>query len=225
MGALVRVTVSLTATLFLTAASPAVVVEPKNPATRHGFPSPHVQYAYLIPESLRNGSATTLEVIDWSKTIINSMWKTQSRWEWPLPSNFSFVDLNADGLSEILVEIPWAAGATGNRAAAFFIASESGYRYLGTIARVAARRCFPDAQACYIVTVGTGGQDMGLVLISVTNGALIHQAGCELNKFDDHEASEQLLALPESHDELLRMYGLGPNGETDAIHGCKAIAG
>lgn len=185
------------------------------------FPYPHSRYAAQIPIELRDGTASAIDAIAWAKGLIDENWSSGRPYSWPLTPVASFPDLNMDGLSEILVEIPWSSGATGNRAAAFFLASKNGYRYVGIIARVASHVCYPEAQTCYLMTFGNSGQDLGIGLIQIRPESLDSIAGCRTNKFD-HDTNDAILTFPEDHGDLLSNFGLGPEGDAAALPGCAA---
>ncbi|MEO1582841.1 MAG: hypothetical protein AAFR91_13500 [Pseudomonadota bacterium] len=177
------------------------------------FPSPRESERASIPENLWGGTATLFEVIEWSKKIIDD---NPSK----MRTTASFIDFNADGLSEVLVEIPWASGVNGNRSLALFLASPRGYRYVAIISRVADYACYLDGQACYATVVSGGGQYAGIGLLKFGVDSVDGVAGCRTGKFDN-ELNSTLLYFPDDHRELLRNYGLGPEGKDAAKPGCK----
>lgn len=186
------------------------------------FPYPDGQYANQIPERLRAGTADVVEVVEWSKGLIDENTGSGGRYPWPLIPAYSFSDLNMDGKSEILVDIPWASGATGNRGAAFFLASNKGYRYVGTISRIASRACYPQEQRCYLMTFGNSGQELTIRLIEIRSDSLSIIAECRTNKFDS-EGNNTILTFPERHEALLANFGLSSTSEGTALAGCSAV--
>ncbi|MEM1438268.1 MAG: hypothetical protein AAF680_00150 [Pseudomonadota bacterium] len=182
---------------------------------------PDSQRADQIPQELTAGTADVFEVVEWSKGLIDRNWTSGRAYPWPLTPVVSFSDLNMDGLSEILVEIPWESGATGNKGAAFFLAAKEGYKYVGTIARLANNDCYAEQRTCYLMTFANSGQDLGIELLEIRSGSLHSLASCRTNKFDT-DLNSVILTFPERHEDLFRNFGLGPDGEATALPGCAA---
>ena len=151
-----------------------------------------------VPAEFREGRATLDELEGWSRSLIQSDVELEPR------------NIDCDDADEILVEIVFARGTTGNRWFLAFDHGERGYRYVGTVQRIL--RTFAYPPECYVVQYGTAGAGVLSLSLYLAEGGKLSRIGeVALTAGDggteeDRTVFELLKNGEPSRDDLLRVF-------------------
>ncbi len=152
-----------------------------------------------VPAEFREGCASLTEVEDWSRSLIQS------------DPVLTYRDLDCDGRDDVLVEIAFARGTTGDRSFLAFSRTDRGYRYLGETWRIL--RTFSYPEGCYLVQHGSaGGGETVVSLQRVTSDGFSEVGRIVLRAGDGGEEHDRLVFERLAHgdptrDELLEIFG------------------
>ncbi|OGV51965.1 MAG: hypothetical protein A2X49_08855 [Lentisphaerae bacterium GWF2_52_8] len=114
-----------------------------------------------VPEKLINGTANISDVETWTKAIRQNI---------PLIQE----DMNGDRKVELLAEIVFARGVTGNRSFLFFVHTGSGYKYLEIISNIKRHVSYEKSGESYLLMyTKAGGPEMVIGLCKLTKIKLI----------------------------------------------------
>lgn len=116
---------------------------------------------FKIPIKLRNGTANQSDVEEWTKHL---------RGIEPIIQK----DFNADEVPDLLAEIVYARGATGNRSFMLFVHTKLGYKYLQCINNIGNYMTYDKSGKSYLLTYSkVGGPEVYITLCQLTESKLI----------------------------------------------------
>jgi hypothetical protein len=113
-----------------------------------------------VPGRLRDGRATWSDVARWTESLRGGR------------EELIATDLNGDGQADLMAELAYARGATGNRFYFLFIESGRGYRYVGRGTNLARVFRFASGRSYVLMYSKGGGAHYGLALHETSNHAM-----------------------------------------------------